>query len=336
MLRTGKVACGLKYGRRQAIELFVSVKARNFRFMFRSLDEIVDAARTCGGARIAVAAGHDRDAIAALKESEAKGLAEGILIGDAPKIRSISDEIGFSIPESRLIHEPDESAAARKAICMIRDGKADLLMKGKIGTATLIHAVLDRDTGIRGNRILSQVIVFKVPGFDRLMLMSDAAINIAPTIGQKAEICRNAISVAHAIGIKKPNLAALCALELANPDMPATIDAAALSAMNRRGQITGAYIEGPIALDVPLSRFAAERKGIDSPVVENTDIFIAPCIEAGNILYRAILYFAKGESGGIVIGGRVPLILLSRAESPETKIRSIAIGILVANADRSA
>jgi phosphate acetyltransferase len=161
------------------------------------------------------------------------------------------------------------------------------------------------------------------------MLMSDAAINIAPTLEQKAEICRNAIEVAHAIGISRPNVALLCALEMVNPEMPATVDAAALTVMNRRGQIKGAYLEGPIALDAPLSRFAAERKGIESPIIENTDIFIAPDIEAANILYRAILYFAKGESGGIVYGARVPLILLSRAETPETKIRSIALAMLV-------
>ena len=135
--------------------------------------------------------------------------------------------------------------------------------------------------------------------------------------------------MAHAIGIAKPNLAALCALEFVNPEMPATLDAAGLAAMCRRGQIQGAYIDGPIALDVPLSRFAAERKGMDGPLVENTDIFIGPDIEASNILYRAILYFAGGESGGVVMGARVPLILLSRAESPDTKIRSIAIGMLV-------
>jgi phosphotransacetylase len=162
------------------------------------------------------------------------------------------------------------------------------------------------------------------------MLMTDAAINIAPTLDQKADLCRNAIEVAHAIGIGKPNVALLCALELVNADMPATVDAAALTVMNRRGQLIGGYVEGPIALDVPLSRFAAGRKGIESPLVESTDVFVAPDIEAANILYRAILYFAKGESGGIVIGARVPLVLLSRAETPETKIRSIAIGILLA------
>jgi phosphate butyryltransferase len=198
-------------------------------------------------------------------------------------------------------------------------------MKGKIGTATLIRQVIDRETGLRGSRYLSQVIVFRVPGMDRLMLMTDAAINIAPTIEQKADICRNAIEVAHALGIEKPNVALLCALEYVNPEMPATVDAAALTMMNRRGQISGAYLEGPIALDVPLSRFAADRKGVQTPLAENTDILIAPDIEAANILYRSILYFAKAESGGIVVGGRAPLILLSRAEAPEIKIRSIAI-----------
>lgn len=302
--------------------------------MFRNLDELVMAARERGPARIAVAAGHDPDVIAALKQAADMGLADGILVGNEQKIRALADPVDYRPGADQIIHEPDEAAAARKAIALVREGRADMLMKGKLATATLVRAVLDRDAGLRTGRQLSQVIVFQVPGFKRLMVMSDAAINIAPGIEQKAEICRNAIEVAHAIGIAKPNLAALCALEFVNAEMPATVDAAALTAMCQRGQIKGAYIEGPIALDVPLSRFAADRKGIDSPLVENTDIFIAPDIEAANILYRAILYFAGGESGGVVMGAKVPLILLSRAESPDTKIRSIAIGMLVVCASR--
>jgi len=205
-------------------------------------------------------------------------------------------------------------------------------MKGKIKTSALVKAVLDKEHGLRTGRLLSQVIVFQVPGFNRLMISTDAAINIAPTLAHKVELIRNTVDVAHMLGIEKPNVALLCALEFPNPDMPATIDAAALTLMNRRGQIGGCYVEGPIALDVPLSKFAADRKGITSPLTENTDIFISPDIEAANILYRAILYFAKGESGGIVVGARVPLILLSRAETPETKIRSIALGVLAARA----
>ena len=303
--------------------------------MYRNLDELVAAARERGPARIAVAAGHDPDALAALAQARDMGLATALLVGDSDKIRALAGPIGYRLSPDEIIHETDEAAAARKAIALIREGRADLLMKGKISTATLMRAVIDRDAGLRTGRQLSQVIVFQVPGFERLMLMSDAAINIAPTIEQKAEICRNAIEVARAIGIAKPNLAALTALEFVNSEMPATVDAAALAAMNRRGQITGAFIDGPIALDVPLSRFAADRKGIDSPLVEHTDIFICPDIEAANILYRAILYFARGESGGVVMGARVPLILLSRAETPDTKIRSIAIGMLVVSAARA-
>ena len=298
--------------------------------MYRNLDEVVEAARSKGPVQIAVAAGHDPEAIEALKKAGEMGLAEGIFAGDSEKIRILAEAAGFEIPAERILHESDDAVAARRAVALVREGKARLLMKGKVGTAALIRAVLDKEAGLRGGRLLSQVIVFQVPGFNRLMLLSDAAINIAPNLEQKAEICRNAIEVAHAIGIAKPNVAALCALEFVNSDMPATIDAAALTMMNRRGQLSGACVEGPVALDVPLSRFAAGRKGIDSPLVENTDIFIAPDIEAANILYRAILYFARGESGGIVVGAKVPLVLLSRAETPETKIRSIAIGILAA------
>ena len=300
--------------------------------MHKSLDELVAAARSEGPASIAVAAGQDPDVLQALKQAQSMGLAEGILVGDRSRMEPMVEKVGLELAPDQLIHEPDQTRAAKKAIGLIREGRASLLMKGKINTSTLIRAVLDRETGLRTGRLLSQVIVFQVPGIQRLMVMTDAAINIAPNLAQKAEICRNAIEVAHAIGVAKPNLAVLCALEFVNPEMPATLDAAGLTLMNRRGQISGAYVEGPIALDSPLSRFAAERKGIDSPLVEATDIFVAPDIEAANILYRAILYFARGESGGIVLGARVPLILLSRAETPETKIRSIALAVLVGKA----
>ncbi len=300
--------------------------------MLRTLDDLVEAARARGPAKIAVAAGHDPDVLEALKRAADIGLATGTLLGHAEKIRGLAHAAGFELSDEQVVPEPDETAAARRAIALVREGRAGLLMKGKIPSSALLHAVLDREAGLRTGRLLSQVIVFQVPGFDRLMLLSDAAVNVAPTLAHKADICRNAIEVAHALGIWKPNVALLCALEHVNPDMPATVDAAALTQMNQRGQISGAYLEGPIALDAPLSRFAAERKGIASPLVEDTDIFIAPDIEAANILYRAILYFARGESCGIVVGAKVPLILLSRAETPDTKLRSIALAMLAAGA----
>lgn len=300
--------------------------------MHRTLADLVDAARGGSPVQIAIAAAQDPDVIEAMKKAEELGLAQGIFVGDPRQIRSLADAVGLKIPEAQLVPELDDAIAASKAIAMVRNGQAGLLMKGKIKTAALMRAVLDKNAGLRRGRLMSQVIVFQAPGFERLMLLTDAAINIAPSLEQKAEICRNAIEVAHAIGIERPNLALLCALETVNPEMPATVDAAALTLMNRRGQITGAYVEGPIALDAPLSKFAADRKRIESPLVEKTDIFVAPDIEAANILYKSIVYFAKARSGGIVLGAQVPLILLSRAESPETKIYSIAIGMLVARA----
>ena len=302
---------------------------------FCTLDELVQAAQQKGPVKIAVAAGHDADVIEALKQARKLKLAEGILVGDRERITALAGEINFDLIADQVINEPDPAQAAAQAVGLVRQGKADLLMKGKVSTSVLIRAVLNKEAGLRTGKLLSQVIVFQVPGFDRLMIMSDAAINIAPTLAQKAGICRNTIEVAHAIGIEKPNVAALCALEFVNPDMPATLDAAGLTMMNRRGEIKGAYVEGPIAMDVPLSRFAADRKGIETPLAANTDIFLAPDIEAANILYRAIIYFAKGESGGIVVGAKAPLILLSRAETPETKIRSIAIGVLLGKAQRN-
>lgn len=298
--------------------------------MFHSFAELLDAARARGPATIAVAAAHDPDVIEALQRAHDLRLADGILVGRGDEIRSLAQTAGLELQDSQIVNEPDPAAAVRQAIALVREARAGLLMKGKIGTAALVRALLDKETGLRANRQLSQVVVFRVPGFERLMLLTDAAIQIAPTLAQKAELCRNAVEMARAIGIDKPNIAALCALEQVNPEMPATVDAAALCAMQRRGQIPGCYIEGPVALDAALSKFAAERKNIQSPIVENTDIFLAPDIEAANILYRAIVYFAKAESGGIVLGARVPVVLLSRAETPETKVHSIALGILAA------
>jgi phosphate butyryltransferase len=277
-----------------------------------------------------VAAAHDPDVIEALKRARELKLAEGILVGNKSEIRALARDTSFDLSDGQIVNEPDPAVALRHAMALVREGRAGLLMKGKITTAALVRAVLDKDLGLRTPRQLSQVVVFRVPGYDRLMLLTDAAINIAPSLLQKAELCRNAIDVARALGIPQPNIAALCALEMVNPEMPATVDAAALSLMSRRGQLSGCYVEGPIALDAVLSRFAAESKKIASPVVENTDILLAPDIEAANILYRAIVYFAKADSGGIVLGARVPLVLLSRAETAETKVRSIAIGVLAA------
>lgn len=304
--------------------------------MINNLSELVERARELGPARIAVVEAHDPDVLECLKQAEPMGLAEAALVGNPAKIEAAAQKVGYRVRPESLVQASSEDVSIRQAINLVREGKANVLMKGKVTTANLIRGILDKERGLRTGRLLSQVIVFQVPHIPRLMIMTDGAINIAPTLAQKAEICRNAIEVAHALGMAEPKVALLTALEFVNPDMPATVDAAALVQMNRRGQITGAYLEGPLALDVPLSRFAADRKNIQSPLVEATDIFIGPDIEAANILYRAVLYFAQGKSGGIVVGAQVPLVLLSRAETPETKIHSISLALVLMDHQRQA
>jgi phosphate butyryltransferase len=300
--------------------------------VIRSLEELVQRGVELGPARIAVVEGHDPDVLESLKQAEPLGLATGILVGDPAKIVPAAEAAGYELGTDTVVPTSDPRQSIDEAARLVREGEADLIMKGKVTTADLIRSLLDPKQGLRTGRQLSQVIVFQVPGIDRLMIMTDAGVNIAPTLAEKAGMCRNAIEVAHALGVERPNVVLLTALEFVNPDMPATVDAAALVQMNRRRQITGAHLEGPLALDVPLSRFAAERKSIDSPVVEATDVFIAPDIEAANILYRSITYFAHGRSGGMIVGASVPLVVLSRAEPPETKIHSMSLAVLVASA----
>jgi len=297
--------------------------------MIKNFNELVEHAQKLGPARVVVIEAHNPDVLESLKDAEPMGLAKAILVGDPIKIERVARDVGYKIRPEALLPAASEDESIRRSIDLVRDGKADFLMKGKVSTAKMVRGVLDKERGLRTGGLLSQVVLIQVPRIPRLLITTDAAINIAPTLEQKVEICRNAIDVAHAIGIEEPKVALLAALEFVNPAMPATIDAAALTQMNRRGQITGAYLEGPLAMDVPFSRFAAECKNIQSPVVEAADILISPDIEAANILYRAAIYMAGAESGGIVVGAKTPLVLLSRAEPPQTKIHSIALALLV-------
>jgi phosphate butyryltransferase len=304
--------------------------------MIKSFAELVERAQKLGPARVVVIEAHNPDVLESLKDAEPRGLAKPILVGDPAKIERVAREVGYHVRPETLLPAADEDESLRLSIDLVRDGKADFLMKGKVTTAKMIRGVLDKERGLRTGRLLSQVALFQVAHIPRLLILTDAAINIAPTLEQKVDICRNAIEVAHALGIEEPKVALLAALEFVNPAMPATIDAAALTLMNRRGQITGAYLEGPLAMDVPFSRFAAERKNIQSPLVEAVDILVAPDIEAANILGRAAIYLAGAETGGVVMGTKTPLVLLSRAEPPQAKINSIALALLVMNHQQKA
>ncbi len=298
----------------------------------RDFDEVLAAARRLGPRRMSVAVAQEREIIRAVKQGEELGLVEAVLVGDAKKIAALAEEEGLRHDPARIIDEPDWVLAARKSVELAARGEVDMIMKGKANTADLIRAVLDREMGLRTGRQLSGTIVFKVPLIDRLMVLSDASINIAPTLLQKAEMIQNAVATARAIGISRPKVAVLTAFEFINPEMPATIDAANLTLMARRGQIKDCIVEGPMALDLALSEVAAEQKGFESPITGKADVFLCPDIEAANIMLRCIIYLAGGKVGGVIQGAKVPIILISRAEPAETKVNSMALALLVAAA----
>ncbi|MFC1982223.1 bifunctional enoyl-CoA hydratase/phosphate acetyltransferase [Chloroflexota bacterium] len=298
----------------------------------KSFEQLLEVAKKIGPKKVSVAVAQKKVVLQAIKEAEELGLIEGILVGNQDEIIRIAKEFDWQVPTSKIIDEPDCTLSVRRAVELVRDKKADIIMKGKTTSADIYRAVLDREMGMRTGQLLSQVVVFRVPGINRLMILSDDSVNIAPNLAQKAEICRNTIEVAHALGVKMPKLAVLSTLEMVNHDIPSTVDAACLTVMGQRNQITGAVIDGPIALDATIAKWVAEEKGFTSPTAGCTDIFICPTIEAANILYRSIIYLAKGESGGVVMGAAAPILALSRAEPVETKIHSICLGVLIAHA----
>jgi len=230
-----------------------------------------------------------------------------------------------------IIHEPDTRLAARKVMDLLRMGHADLAMKGKLETADFLRAALDHEYGVRTGRLISHVAVFEVPGFDHLLFVSDSGVVVAPTLEQKVDIVQNAIMVAKAFGVEQPRVAVLAATEMVNPKIPTTMDAANLAKMAERGQIQGGIVDGPLALDNAISPESAAIKGITGPVAGHADILIAPDIEAGNMLAKAITYFAKGKMAGVVMGGRSPLVVASRSDPHETKLVSMALGVVLAS-----
>ena len=300
----------------------------------RNFASLVAEGRKYGPRRMSVAVAQEREILLSVKEGQELGLVEAVLVGDARKIAELAEEVGLELADGAVIDEPDWVLATRKAVALAARGEVELIMKGKANTADLIRAVLDREMGLRTGHLLSGTIVFEVPAYDRLMVLSDASINIAPTLLQKAEMIENAVATARAIGIREPKVAALTAFEFINPEMPATIDAANLTLMARRGQIKGCIVEGPMALDLALSTVAAEQKGFQSPVTGQADIFLCPDIEAANIMLRCIIYLAAGKVGGIIQGAKVPIILISRAEPAETKVNSMALALLASATGR--
>ncbi|HHY80007.1 MAG TPA: phosphate butyryltransferase [Thermoanaerobacter sp.] len=277
---------------------------------------------------IAVAQAADEDVLEAIKEAHERGIVNAILVGDREKIERIASSISMPLRDHEIIDIKSSLEACREAVKLVSDGKADILMKGLVQTAEILRVVLDKEIGLRTGRTLSHVAVFESP-YNRFILLTDVAMNIAPDLKAKIDIILNAADVARQIGIAMPKVAVLGAVETVNPDMQATVDAAILSKMSERGQIKNVIIDGPLALDNALSEESARQKGIVSPVAGNADILLAPDIEAGNILYKAITYIAERKIAGIIMGAKRPIVLTSRADSSESKFNSIMLASLM-------
>jgi phosphotransacetylase len=265
-------------------------------------------------------------------EAAEKGIIQPVLVGPEDRIRSIARAEGIDISRYRIVPVPHSHAAAAKAVELARTGEVDALMKGSLHTDELMGAVVKSETGLRTGRRISHAFIMDVPAYPRPILITDAAINIFPNLEDKAGIVQNAIDLAHVLGVERPKVAILSAVETINPKLSSTLDAAALCKMADRGQITGAILDGPLAFDNAVSLAAAQTKGISSPVAGQADILLVPDLEAGNMLAKQLSYLAGAESAGIVLGTRVPIVLTSRADSVRTRLASTAVMALVASA----
>jgi phosphotransacetylase len=270
----------------------------------------------------------------AVEAAEAK-LIVPILVGPAKKIREVAKEAGLNIEPYAIEDVPESKAAAAKAVELVKAARAEMVMKGSLHTDDLLGAVVSSAGGLRTGRRISHAFVMSVPTYPKPLIITDAAINIAPTLEDKRDIIQNAIDLAHSLGKAMPKVAILSAVETVTTKIPSTIDAAALCKMADRGQITGALLDGPLAMDNAISMEAAKTKGITSPVAGDADILVAPDLEAGNILAKQLTFLANADAAGIVLGARVPIILTSRADNVRVRMASCAVAVLVAHARRS-
>ncbi|HEU5180434.1 MAG TPA: bifunctional enoyl-CoA hydratase/phosphate acetyltransferase [Candidatus Polarisedimenticolia bacterium] len=284
----------------------------------------------------AVAHPCEASALSGAVEAAHLGLIVPILVGPAARIGATAQAAGADISKLRIVDTPHSHASAEAAVRLVREGEAELLMKGSLHTDELMGAVVSREAGLRTERRISHVFVMDVPTYHKVLLVTDGAINIAPNLEDKVDICQNAIDLARALGREQPKVAILAAVETVTSKMPATIDAAALCKMAERGQITGGLLDGPLAFDNAISKEAAKTKGIRSEVAGDPDILLAPDLESGNILAKQLTFLANADSAGLVLGAKVPIILTSRADSVRSRIASCGVAMLAAHARRQA
>jgi len=283
----------------------------------------------------AVAHPCDVSSLTGALDAASLGLIVPLLIGPEARIRAVAEEANRPLDGITVIDAAHSHDSAARAVLAVRAGEAELLMKGSLHTDELLHEVAAAATGLRTERRLSHVFAMDVPSYHKALFITDAAVNIFPKLADKADIVRNAIELVHALGIDKPKVAILAAVETVSDKMPSTIDAAALCKMADRGQITGAVLDGPLAFDNAINKEAAQIKGIVSDVAGDPDILLVPDLEAGNMLAKQLTFLAGAEAAGIVLGARVPIILTSRADTVRSRIGSCAIAVLVAHARRA-
>jgi len=302
----------------------------------RTLNEIVDGVRDYPVKRVAVAPAADPTVVQAVKAAADANVANAVLVGDEHGIRECAEQAGLALGPDDVIHEPLPEKAALRAAELVSSGKADVLMKGLLQTDDFLRAVLDKDVGLRTGYRMSHVFACEMPAFDRLILVTDSAMNIAPDLEAKAEIILNAVYFTEVIGVREPRVACLAAVELLNPKMPATVDATCLSKMADRGQFSpGCIVDGPFGFDNAISPAAARHKGIGGPVAGLADVLLVPDIAAGNILVKSFVYSAGAKVAGVLIGARAPVVLTSRADSAESKFYSIAAAVLTSGVQRA-
>ncbi|MHB1651109.1 MAG: bifunctional enoyl-CoA hydratase/phosphate acetyltransferase [Desulfitobacteriaceae bacterium] len=295
---------------------------------FSGFEVLLERAQSLGRTRVALAAAADKEVLEAIKLAQKAGFVEPVLVGDVERIVELAKQIGLDLQATELIHEPSPEAAAHRAVDVVAEGKAHFLMKGLVNSADFLRAVLRTENGLRTGRLLSHLGAVQVPGYSRLLFLTDGGINIAPTLAQKREILLSALECLHQIGMKEVKAVVLSANEVPNPKMPSSVDAKVLSEMSERGEFPGAIVEGPLALDGAISAAALKHKGITSKINGDADLFLVPTIEVGNTMVKAMLYFAGATFAGIVLGAKVPIVMVSRNDSPRSKLMSMAFAAL--------
>lgn len=299
--------------------------------MNQSFESIIAKVKECGMKKVAVSVAQDSAVLEAVREAKNRGIAEAILVGDESKIREIAASIDMDLTGFEIIDEPDMIQASLKAVKLAHDGVADMYMKGLIDTKNFLKSVLDKEVGLRTGNPLSHVCVFDIPGIEQLLFLTDVAFMTYPTLEDKVNIIKNTIPVCNACGVEMPKVAPLAAVEVVNPKMPVTVEAAELTRMCNDGEITGCIVDGPLSLDLAIDPEAAKHKGAtDRKIQGDADVLLFPDIHAGNLVYKAIVHMTNMKNGCILTGTKVPVILTSRSDSFETKVNSIALAAVVA------